>query len=66
MSQVNTLLPLLPWEPQPGTVIKEGPRQDFGEAGSRGQLILGDKGKGEGSLAQQVGIVGSRKQITEK
>lgn len=66
MSQVNTLLPLLPWEPHLGIVVKEGPRQDCGEAGIRGQLILRYKGKGGGSFAHQVRIVGSRKPITEK
>ena len=66
MSQVDTLLPLLPWEPHPGIVVKKGPRQDCGEAGIRGQLILGYKFKGGGSFAHQVGIVGSRKPTTEK
>lgn len=66
MSQVNSLLPLLPWEPHPGIVVKEGPRQDCGEAGIRGQLILGYKGKGGGSFVHQVRIVGYRKPITEK
>lgn len=47
-------------------MVNEGPRQDCGEAGSRGQLILGDKGKGECSSGYQVGTVGSRKPITEK
>lgn len=66
MSQVNSLLPLLPWEPHAGIVVKEGPRQDCGEAGIRGQLILGYKGKGGGSFVHQVRIVGYRKPTTEK
>lgn len=45
---------------------KEGPRQDCGEAGIGGQLILGYKGKGGGPFVHQVRIVGYRKPITEK
>lgn len=46
MSQEYSLPPLLPQDHSPTTAEEGRAKQDRGGAGSRGQLILADKGKG--------------------